>query len=159
MKTTPILCFSLFLTLFLTLMIMPGFSQNVHVGQIKNGKAELTTTPAKFNSDMSSIFPGKIYSNLQLLSATDSSGLFYYLKVDVEKERTSYPAVIILERIGGSGIDFISASGCEMKCSWTGSCTGCDQNIIVKCKSQKCTCNAASGEGFGGCSSSISFPD
>lgn len=127
----------------------------VPVGQIQNGAPVLTTTESQFNTNMSAHFPGHTYSNLQLLSATDSLGLFYYLSANVQTSLETYQAKIILEH-NGANIEFTSA-GCEMSCAWTGNCTGCDQNIIVRCKSQKCTCNAQTGEGFGGCTSKIVF--
>lgn len=143
----------------LTLKVSAAGQTTVPVGEIQNGAPILTTSEAQFNSNMSTIFSGRIYSNLQLFSATDSLGTFYYyLKVSIAQNGATYSGIVTLDQ-SGTNIFFSTSGGCEMKCSWTGNCTGCDQNIIVKCKSQKCTCNATSGEGFGGCTSSITFPD
>ncbi len=131
----------------------------VTVGQIQNGSPVLTITTAQFNTAMASAFSGSTFSNLQLLSGTDVNGLFYYLKADELISSTTHHVVIVLEQ-SGSNINFSSTNGCKMECNWTGSCLGCDQEITEKCKSQRCQCNLTDGSGgFGGCSSSISFPD
>jgi hypothetical protein len=132
---------------------------SVTVGQIQNGNPVLTVTAAQFNTAMATFFPGRTYSNLQLLSGTDIGGQYYYIKATAQMTTGTFPVIIVLEQ-SGNNINFNATDGCEMKCDWRGNCTGCDQEIIEKCKSQRCTCNQTDGSaGFGGCSSSIAFPD
>ena len=131
----------------------------VVVGQIQNGVPVLTISESQFNTSMASYFSGRTYSNLQLLSGTDTNGHYYYIKADALQASVTKPVVIILEP-SGSNISFNSGSGCEMACTWSGDCTGCDQTVLEKCVSIRCLCNALlGGGGFGGGSSSISYPD
>ncbi len=160
MKSNYIIFQSLLALFFSTLGINSLLSQTiVNIGQIQNGAPVLTITDAQFNTQMAALFPGRNYSNLQLLSGSDVNGQYYYVKCAVQQTGGAFPVIIVLKQ-SGSNIDFNSNEGCEMKCTWTGDCTGCDQEIIEKCKSQRCICNGTSGgTGFGGCSSSIAFPE
>lgn len=132
---------------------------NVTVGQIQNGNPVLTVTAAQFNTAMATFFPGKTYSNLQLLSGSDTGGLYYFIKADARMTSGTFPVLIVLEQ-NGNDINFNSTTGCEMKSTRSGNCLGCDLEIVTKCSSIRCRCNHTDGsEALGGCSSSITFPD
>ncbi len=128
-------------------------AQGVSVGHLSLTGAVLTTTSSQFTTDIASDFPGKSYSNLILTTSSDGLGTLYYLNATITTGGNSYPAKIILSESGGQ-IRFTSTDGCEMKCDPSLPCSGgCTQNIIVRCKSQTCTCTAETGS----CDSSITF--
>lgn len=129
------------------------------VGELQDQTLVLTITEANFNIEMDSFISGRTYSNLELLTGMDSLSQYYYIKADALISSTTYPVIIVLKK-DGTDILFEAATGCEMKCTWSGNCMGCDLEVIIKCQSLRCTCNLTDGSpGFGGCNSSMSFPD
>jgi hypothetical protein len=132
---------------------------SVRVGQLRNESPVLTLKAKKFNKSMAAFFPGTKYSNLQLLSGTDVNGVFYFIKANASRQGVSSPVVLVME-LNGTDINFNSTTGCEMACNWPANCSGCDNEIIEKCKSLRCSCKKAGSEsGLGGGSCAITFPN
>lgn len=84
----------------------------------------------------------------------------------LEDSKGSYPAInahykhgdfatrlVIPLALRDNSLYMIEEDGCEMKCTSAWGCSSCKQEIIQRCKEQKCTCES----GTGGCSSKITF--
>jgi hypothetical protein len=133
-------------------------AQQIVVGKVSDGITKLDLDDATLTTTFSFILKGATLSDARLTSATDNEGLFYYIAANGQRSgQSSLRIAIILNEIEGGVLAFIGGSGggCEMECNAGLPCTACEQNIIVRCKSQKCTCTA----GMGGCNSRITFPD
>ena len=145
-------------TFLLLLVITRIDAQQIEVGKVINGTTSLQMDDATLTSTFSFVLKGATLSNAQIKSATDTEGLFYYIAANGQRNGQSAVRIaIILNEIEGGTLAFIGGSGggCEMECNAGLPCTACEQNIIVRCKSQTCTCKA----GMGGCNSRITFPD
>ncbi|HKK76806.1 MAG TPA: hypothetical protein VJ953_17140 [Saprospiraceae bacterium] len=97
----------------------------------------------------------------ELKELRDELGIFYAVKTRYQKEKIEQrPVTIVLENYtssqdGASLDEMIFAAGCKMTCKPESGCTGCQQEIIVRCQSQTCECS----NGSAGCTSNITFPD
>lgn len=129
-------------------------AQKIQVGTVSNGVATLNMDDAIVTSTFAFILKDATVSNAQIKSAIDSEGLFYYIAANGQRSgQSSVRIAIILTEINGV-LAFNIGDGCEMECNAGLPCTACEQSIIVRCKSQNCTCKA----GNGGCNSKITFP-
>jgi hypothetical protein len=140
--------------LFVLLIATRLGAQQIQVGTIKNGTLNLEMDDAKLTSTFAFILNGATLSDARISSATDSEGLFYYIAANGQRNGQSFVRVaIILSVIEDGVLAFIGSDGCEMECSAGPGCTACEQNIIVRCKSQTCACK----EGTGGSNSRVTF--
>lgn len=153
--------FSALLVCILFLCISPFVHGQslVTVGQLRNESPVLTLKAKKFNKLMASFFPETKYSKLQLLSGNDANGVFYYIKANATRHGRTSPVVLVME-LNGTDINFNSTTGCEMTFTCPENCSQCENEIIEKCKSLRCSCNKSGNEsGLGGGSCAITFPN
>lgn len=89
----------------------------------------------------------------------DSQGMFKAVvaKYDVNNELTRLVVPLIqnnsLINVSAKNADIYTVGECEMKCTSAWGCKECTQEIIERCKKQKCSCTSGSG----GCSSKTTF--
>lgn len=125
------------------------------VGHLQNGVPTLNMDDATLSNTFSSILDGAILSDAQIKSSKDELGTFYYVSAKGKtKKGTTANVAIVLEETGGTLVYLVS-SGCTMICNSGSNCSSCEHNIIVRCKSQRCTCL----QGSGSCDSIIRFSD
>jgi len=108
----------------------------------------------------------KIIKDATVVSLTDSQGDFKALSVTYQVKNLITQMIIPITEVSKEKIgvetakanekvsSYYVAEPCEMKCTTAWPCSSCTQEIIERCKSQKCTCNSGSE----GCSASIVFP-
>jgi len=108
-----------------------------------------------------------ILKDATVVSMTDSQGAFRALTVTYQIDGLITTLTVPLAEVSREALEssagridtggqtrYYVAEPCEMKCTTAWPCSSCTQEIIERCKSQKCTCNSGSD----GCSASIVFP-
>lgn len=138
-----------------TLFFGSQLSAQIKVGSIQNGQAKLDLDDASITKTFAKILNGANAVDAQIKSAKDELGIFYYIAAKgFKKGEHIYNIALILDEGEGGSLNFIPNKGCNMMCE-NNSCSGCTQSIIVRCKSQKCSCS----QGSGGCNSIITIYD
>lgn len=148
-------CFKVPILLVL-LAIATRIPAQIKVGELINGEPTLIMSDSELTDTLAFVLNGVTLVNTVAESATDTLGLFYYIKAEGERPNQSVPSkVAVILSLDGNSLLFTNASGCTMECNVNLPCSTCDQVIFEKCKRQRCSCASESG----GCSSSITFPD
>lgn len=98
----------------------------------------------------------------EISEAEDDLGKFNFIRAKYKENNRITTLVIPLESFAHSeqGMEMpnlfsFSVGGCTMECTAPVGCSGCDQTINQRCKSQTCNCNSPAD--LGGCTSSIKF--
>ena len=111
--------------------------------------------------------PVTISRNAAVVDLTDIKGNYKAISVEYTIGESITNMIVPIFEASSDAIDLKAAKdvkgktyylvdpqGCEMKCTQTGGCNKCTQEITERCKSQTCSCDSPSG----GCEGSITFP-
>jgi len=104
----------------------------------------------------------EIMKDAAVVTLTDSEGVYKAISVQYRVRDVVTKLIVPLAAMsppkakdtGNIGLYYV-AEPCEMKCTSSAGCGTCTQEIIERCKSQKCTCSLVGGE----CTGSVSFPN
>lgn len=131
----------------------------IKVGALVNGVPTLTQTDAELTALFDFVLNEATLSNAAVKTRTDAQGQFYYLGATATRPNQSSPnPIVIVLTQRGDELIFTSSgdgAGCVMECVPRFSCTSCEQTLVERCTSQRCSCTSSSG----GCGTRIIFPE
>lgn len=129
-------------------------AQQITVGAIIDDSPVLNLTDAQLSDTLAFVLNGATLLNAQIVSATDTFGLFYYIRATANRPGQANPSeMAVILSVDGDTLLYDPLGGCTMECIAQLPCTGCSHTILEKCKRQICNCKSNSG----GCSSNITF--